>query len=900
MRVPAAFAVLLALGVLHRMTPVYAQEGVFIPSASDFGGVGLMQTRTARFGPDGQLDIGFSKIDPYERYLITIQALPWLEATFRYTSVTDRDFQGNSNDGVGTSFKDRGADLKFKLVPEGRFRPQVALGLQDGLGTGLFSGEYIALSKRYFDLDFTLGMGWGYAAGAGTIKNPFRSISDTFRTRDGEVGQGGSLPVGNYFRGETVGIFGGIEYTTPIRGVVLKMEYDPNDYENEPLRSEIVASSHWNFGLNYRPFSWIDLSLAYERGEALMARLSLRSDLNAEGVPKFDPPAPPLQVRAPEVSSMSSGSQFDASASADEEALALDSAQAELALRARGYSPISVFREGDGVIVMFDGMINARMAEDVAHATAGVRDLSIARVVVVGADGRTEIVEMPNHAGRGKIDRLFAEIEAAGGRVENLDVTAGRPRVTLSEGVTASAGNRIAQAVFSALPDSGLVVEISDASSGFTQNFHRDQPLAASAQSERQRILLAAMTTEQQTAAAQAITAALEAELFLVDAVDLQPSQVTVHLSPRRFRQPARNIGRAAVAIANSAPPAVEDITLVLLSAGLETGRVTVRRSDIEAAQRYSGSPEEIWAKASITGPTASGISRTAYFNPDRYPFFSYSFRPQVRQHVGGGDQFFLYQLWAALTANVQVTDNWSFTTTLGKDIYNNFDKIRTEPQRNLPPVRSDIRRYLQEGEDNIVRLQANGLWTLGPDLYGRISTGLFEEMYGGVGGEILYRPFGSRFAVSADLNRVRQRDYDQRFSFLDYEVTTGHLNLYYQFPIYDLLGLMSVGQYLAGDKGATFQLSRRFESGIQAGVFFTLTDVPFEVFGEGSFDKGFFLTIPFDLFSTRSSTAAGTFGFRPLTKDGGQKLSVGPRLYDVTSGGSLDSIARDWGEILE
>ena len=39
-----------------------------------------MQTRTARFGPDGQFDVGYSFINPYERYLITLQALPWVEA----------------------------------------------------------------------------------------------------------------------------------------------------------------------------------------------------------------------------------------------------------------------------------------------------------------------------------------------------------------------------------------------------------------------------------------------------------------------------------------------------------------------------------------------------------------------------------------------------------------------------------------------------------------------------------------------------------------------------------------------------------------------------------------------------------------------------------------------------
>jgi len=180
------------------------------------------------------------------------------------------------------------------------------------------------------------------------------------------------------------------------------------------------------------------------------------------------------------------------------------------------------------------------------------------------------------------------------------------------------------------------------------------------------------------------------------------------------------------------------------------------------------------------------------------------------------------------------------------------------------------------------------------------VSAGYFEENYGGYSGEFLFRPFGARFAAGIDLNYVRQRDFDQRLTFRDYTVLTGHLNLYYELPFYDLLGQIHAGQYLAGDRGATFQVSRRFESGMRAGAFFTLTDVPFVVFGEGSFDKGFFLTIPLELFSTRSSTNAGLFGFRPLTRDGGQRVAVRPRLYDITAGGNLGDVARDWDRIFD
>jgi hypothetical protein len=172
--------------------------------------------------------------------------------------------------------------------------------------------------------------------------------------------------------------------------------------------------------------------------------------------------------------------------------------------------------------------------------------------------------------------------------------------------------------------------------------------------------------------------------------------------------------------------------------------------------------------------------------------------------------------------------------------------------------------------------------------------------MYGGYGGEVLLRPFGSRLAVGLDLNYVRQRDFDQLFTFRDYTVTTGHLSVYYALPIFDLLAQVHVGRYLAGDYGATYELSRRFSSGVRVGGFFTLTDVPFEVFGEGSFDKGFFIAVPLDLLSTRSSTNGASFGFRPLTKDGGQRLSISPRLYDHTSGGNLDGIVRDWDQLLK
>jgi len=109
-------------------TPETAKRPPNTASSNDYGGVGLLQTRTARFRDDGGLDVGAVRIDPYQRYYITFQSMPWLEGTFRYTEITNRSF---SIGGLASTedYQDRGADLKFLLWEESKFLPQIALGL---------------------------------------------------------------------------------------------------------------------------------------------------------------------------------------------------------------------------------------------------------------------------------------------------------------------------------------------------------------------------------------------------------------------------------------------------------------------------------------------------------------------------------------------------------------------------------------------------------------------------------------------------------------------------------------------------------------------------------------------------------------------------------------------------
>ena len=232
-------------------------------------------------------------------------------------------------------------------------------------------------------------------------------------------------------------------------------------------------------------------------------------------------------------------------------------------------------------------------------------------------------------------------------------------------------------------------------------------------------------------------------------------------------------------------------------------------------------------------------------------------------------------------------------------DIYNNFDQLRNPSNSLLPHVRSDIQEYLKEGSSNIARFKLDYIWSPRNDWFARLDVGLIEEMYGGIGGEILYRPFDSLFAIGVTGHFLKQREYKQRFGFRDYEVFTGHLTSYLKLPR-DLLLQIHGGRYLAKDKGVTLDISRRFKSGFRLGVFATRTDVPKELFGEGSFDKGFYFNIPLDLFYSDYRNGNISFAMHPLTRDGGAMLNNHNALYGIFGDTNRDSIYRDLQGLLK
>ena len=131
------------------------------------------------------------------------------------------------------------------------------------------------------------------------------------------------------------------------------------------------------------------------------------------------------------------------------------------------------------------------------------------------------------------------------------------------------------------------------------------------------------------------------------------------------------------------------------------------------------------------------------------------------------------------------------------------------------------------------------------------------------------------------------------RFDLLDFETTVGHVSLYYDAGVFDIE--LNAGRFLAGDWGATTTISREFGSGWG---YATLTDVPFSTFGEGSFDKAIYISIPMDWLTSKPTRSQRILTLRPITRDGGANLASARSLNRYIKRSHNASFKREFGRL--
>jgi hypothetical protein len=728
--------------------PLGAQEfdPGFAPSGSNFGRVGLLEMPNARFRPDGSIETGVAIRRQRSFWFVNFQALPFLETSFR---LTDR-LNGTLGRGRTT---DRAFDVKLQLWTENDWRPALALGFQDLIGTGIYQGEYIVASKRFWSLDATLGMGWGRLATGRDLPNPLGEISQRFNVRPRNVGAGGTVAFTSFFRGPHTGVFAGLEWSVPafetplgpIEGLRAKLEYSADALRDErggyPARTTNLrgqAASRINAGLQWQPNRHVDLGLSFLHGTDLLLRASLR--LEPDAPPELPrQPAPPMVPRPPPVGETAPGAPPVPP----------------------GWEPSWRRRAATALTAGFGGALRAGTPDDTGAAE------------------------------------------------ENI---------------------ALAPALFAALREAG----------------------------------------------------------FTPIALDIRGEEARITVSGGRHRTLAQTTARVLRAAQPHLPARVERIRLLWERDGAVVARLVTLREAHEALARGQGSAEEVLAATHLLPAIGEPLGSAARLAPPR---LSWGIEPRLTLQVGDPQASVRWQAALAAGGRVDLGAGLALAGAVQRALAGNLDG-GLPSDSVLPRVRSDYARYAREGRTSIPALYAEGMWNLAPDLFARVTAGYLEPMFAGVSGELLWRPAGRGFALGLDLNHVVQRAYDGMFGALGYSVTTGHLSLYADLPVWNLYAVLRGGRYLAGDWGGTVELGRRFDSGIEVGGFATFTNVPFRRFGEGSFDKGIYVRVPFDFLGLETRSRA-SLNIRPVQRDGGQRLAVDNPLWEATREGREAALRR-------
>lgn len=705
------------------------------PTASEWGGIGLLQTPTARMAESGDLSFTASNNSPYSRYNLTMQPFEWLEGSFRYINVANLRY-GAVNVSGDQKYKDKSIDLKLRLWQESRMLPEVAFGIRDLGGTGFFSSEYLVASKRFGPFDANIGLATGYIGNRGDFGSPLAFIDDRFKTRPigrSDINNAGNFGANQMFRGR-VGIFGGVAYQTPWEPLQVKLEYDGNDYKREPRGNNLEQKTPLNIGVVYSVNRNVQITAAWERGDAAMFALTLRGNPGqAVSAPKpFNPP--PEQIR----------------------------------------------------------------------------DWSVAPATPAGNGSapHTETAQVTN----------------------------------------------------AAVPPS--------------DNLSPATPQAAQPSIPEDADWLAITNRLRSNAG------------FRVDEVSVRGTELFVSGHQLRHYYGSEGIGRAARILHNAIDPSIEWFTIVSTRLGMPIVQTSINRRTF--VDYLDGRIDLDGMKLGVEMSEPDILLREPLYKRELVPYGG-GFNIGYRQNLGGPDGFILYQVSANYSGSYFFTQNLWLTGTASANLLNNYDKFKYNAPSRMQRVRTDLRQYMTTSDVTLPNLQLSVAGKLGRDLYGIAYAGYLEWMYAGVGGEILYRPIGESWAVGANLNHVRQRDYDQHFGLRDYSVTTGHATLYYAFDQQErIVGSISAGRYLAGDIGATVNLARVFNNGVAMGAYATKTNVSSREFGEGSFDKGIYFSIPFDMVLPRSTRASAALNWNPLVRDGGAMMGRKYPLYNIT--GERDS----------
>ena len=367
----------------------------------------------------------------------------------------------------------------------------------------------------------------------------------------------------------------------------------------------------------------------------------------------------------------------------------------------------------------------------------------------------------------------------------------------------------------------------------------------------------------------------LEYDEFEIIEIEENENTLKIDLENRKFRSVSQAVGRVTSTLQRFSNKKIKHAIVVFHRKGLQVASYKIA---LDTVSQQQVATYQIYANKAAIKATDVKITSKQKIIGERLtwgigPYFTHRFfNPDLPLSAETGLE---------VSLGYKITQNFRVESSIRKSVFTNLTQNkRLDSGSVLPRVHSDWGYYDLAGQKgHIHKLNVSYLGNIANNVYGRFHAGLLEPHFAGLGGEILYKKPEAPIAFGIDIHHVFQRDYEMLFDIRDYSTTTGHFSVYFDpGESFDLE--LNFGKYLAKDWGVTTTLSRRFANGWEVAGYATFTDVPFDDFGEGSFDKGFYIRIPLDWILGNPDISSRRFEIRPITRDGGARLGSSRQIY--------------------
>lgn len=364
-----------------------------------------------------------------------------------------------------------------------------------------------------------------------------------------------------------------------------------------------------------------------------------------------------------------------------------------------------------------------------------------------------------------------------------------------------------------------------------------------------------------------------------------------------RYREEQEVRLRLQHVLSSLCPENIDSVTVVMEAEGVPTYEYQFRSSDLKRYKRGTMGEIEfrLIAPMKEASPSPSDYDSTLLYQRHK-SIWMLTFRPWVRSFFGSHQGKFKYEVGFVMGPEGYLFDQIYYclygSYTASSSVQNMSSQDVLNPSRIIN-VRTDALKYNQSSSFHIDQAYAQKSWNWGAGWFSRLALGYFETAYGGIATETLYYPVQSCWALGFQVATLLKRKYyglgfqhkirkltEDGEMYSPYIGLQYFVDLHYQYKPYNLDFKVSIGQFLARDKGIRAEGSRTFNSGLRVGLWYTLTNGNDVVNGSRYYDKGFFISLPLDFFLNKSSRTRIGYGMSAWLRDVGAQAQTGKSLY--------------------